>query len=68
MTNTEIADLLREVAASYIVKKKNRFRIIAYERAADAIEHATSSVKDLWDDNKLETIPGVGKKIASPPP
>ncbi|HLD11611.1 MAG TPA: DNA polymerase/3'-5' exonuclease PolX [Patescibacteria group bacterium] len=65
MTNTEIADLLREVAASYIVKKKNRFRIIAYERAADATEHATSSVKDLWDDNKLETIPGVGKEIAS---
>ncbi|HKZ34644.1 MAG TPA: DNA polymerase/3'-5' exonuclease PolX [Patescibacteria group bacterium] len=65
MTNTEIAELLREVAASYIVKEKNRFRIIAYERAADAIEHATSSVKDLWDDNKLETIPGVGKEIGS---
>lgn len=66
MTNLEIAELLRSVAAAYQLKDKdrNRFRIIAYERAADAIEHASSEVKDLWDEGKLEEIPGIGPNIA----
>ncbi len=65
MTNLEIAQLLRKVAAAYLVLNENRFRIIAYERAADSIEHLTSDVKDMWDDGKLEDIPGVGGGIAS---
>lgn len=65
MTNTEIARLLRKVAAIYTIKdeKKFRFQIMAYERAADAIEHATSEVKDLWDEGKLNTIPGIGASL-----
>lgn len=65
MTNPEIAELLRKVAAAYLILGENRFRIIAYERAADSIEHLTSEVKDYWDDHKLEEIPGVGGGIAS---
>ncbi len=65
MTNLEIAELLRKVAAAYLILGENRFRIIAYERAADSIEHLTSEVKDYWDDKKLEDIPGVGGGIAS---
>ncbi len=65
-SNIQIAELLRNVAASYQLQdeKKNRFRIVAYERAADAIEHASSELKDLWDEGKLEDVPGVGKSIA----
>jgi DNA polymerase (family 10) len=65
-TNLEIAELLRDVAASYQLQneKKNRFKIIAYERAADAIEHASSELKDLWDEGKLKDVPGVGEAIA----
>lgn len=65
MTNLEIAQLLRKVSAAYLVLNENRFRIIAYDRAADSIEHLTSDVKDMWDDGKLEEIPGVGGGIAS---
>jgi len=65
MTNLEIAELLRKVAAAYLVLGENRFRIIAYERAADSIEHLTSEVKDYWDDKKLDDIPGVGGGIGS---
>lgn len=65
LTNLEIAELLRKVAAAYLILGENRFRIIAYERAADSIEHLTSEVKDYWDDKKLEEIPGVGGGIAS---
>lgn len=43
----------------------NRFRITAYQRAADAIEHASSEVKDLWDDGKLKELAGVGEGIAA---
>ena len=66
MTNLEIAELLRDVAAAYQLKDQNKykFQIIAYERAADAVEHATSELKDLWDDGKLEEVPGIGPSIA----
>jgi DNA polymerase (family X) len=66
MTNLEIAELLRDVAASYQLKDdtKYKFQIIAYERAADAVEHASSELKDLWDDGKLEEVPGIGPSIA----
>jgi len=67
MTNTQIAELLRAIAASYelIDEKRNKFKIIAYQRAADAVEHATSELKDLWDEGKLKDIPGIGESIAS---
>ena len=66
LTNLQIAELLRDVAASYQLKddKGNKFKIVAYERAADAVEHATSELKDLWDDGKLEEVPGIGPSIA----
>lgn len=68
MTNLEIAKLLKGVAAAYQVKEKqspnDRFRIIAYQRAADAIEHATSEARNLWEEGKLDEIPGIGKAIA----
>lgn len=66
MTNLEIAELLRAVAAAYQLKDtaKNKFKIVAYQRAADAVEHATSELKDLWDDGKLEEVPGIGPSIA----
>src|SRR3990172_6561196 len=66
LNNLEIAELLRAVAAAYKLKgqSENKFRIVAYERAADAVEHASSELKDLWDEGKLDDIPGIGKSIA----
>lgn len=66
MTNLQIAEVLKAVAAAYKLRgeEKNKFKIIAYERAADATEHASSELKDLWDEGKLEEVPGIGKSIA----
>lgn len=66
MNNLQIAELLRDVASSYQLKDqaKYKFQIIAYQRAADAVEHATSELKDLWDDGKLTDVPGIGPSIA----
>jgi DNA polymerase (family 10) len=67
LTNLELANLLRAIAASYQIKDPigNKFKIIAYERAADAVEHLSSEAKDLYDEGKLDQIPGVGPSIAS---
>jgi DNA polymerase (family 10) len=66
MNNLQIAELLRDVASSYQLKDQNKykFQIIAYQRAADAVEHATSELKDMWDDGKLTDVPGIGPSIA----
>ena len=67
MTNQEVAQLLRAVAAAHQLKPggaNTRFRVIAYQRAADAAEHATSELKDVWEQGKLDTIPSFGSSIA----
>ena len=67
MTNKQIAHLLRAISAAYEIRdeEKNLFRIRAYNRAADAVEHLSSEAKDLWDDNELEKVGGIGEAIAS---
>src|SRR3989344_256430 len=62
-SNKKIAKILNDVAAAYIITDENRFRIIAYQNAASSIEHATSEVKDLWEEGKLDTLPGLGENI-----
>jgi len=64
MNNQELATLLKAISAALEVKNANRFRVMAYDRAAVAVEHATSEIKDLWDDNQLMSVPGIGTKIA----
>ena len=62
-SNSDIAKLLREIAAVYTLHEKNIFEIRAYENAADAVEHSTSEVKDLWEEGKLDNVPGLGEKL-----
>jgi len=62
-SNKDISKILKEISAAYAVKGGNYFKIIAYDRAADNIEHATSELKDLWDDGKLASVPGLGSSI-----
>jgi len=64
LSNPYIAKMLREVAAAYEIRGESRFRIRAYDNAADAVEHATSEVKDLWESGQLRDIPGIGASIA----
>lgn len=67
MSNVEIAKLLRNVAASYIIKdeKKFRFQIIAYQRAADTVAGLSGELKDYYLENKLDVLPGIGKTLQS---
>ncbi len=64
-SNKEIAAIFRQISAAFSAKGGDYFKIIAYDRAADSIEKSTSELKDLWDDNKLDTVPGLGKNMQS---
>ncbi|MFZ2202617.1 MAG: PHP domain-containing protein [Microgenomates group bacterium] len=63
ITNAGIAKLLRRVEAVYEVKDKDFFRSRAYENAANAVENLTISAHDLWEQGKLDEIPGVGPSL-----
>jgi len=62
-TNQEVASLLKAMSAAYEVKNENKFKVIAYDRAATSIEHLATEIKDLWDEKKINQIPGVGANI-----
>lgn len=66
MTNGELAELLRAVAASYQIdnEAKNKFKTIAYNKAADAIEHLGMEAKDIFKEGNLDDVSGIGPSIA----
>lgn len=64
-SNKTIIHLLRSVAAVYTIKKEISFRIAAYQRAAEAVEHLNRELYDIWKENKLFDIEGIGPTIAS---
>ncbi|HSX09725.1 MAG TPA: DNA polymerase/3'-5' exonuclease PolX [Candidatus Saccharimonadales bacterium] len=67
MTNKEVSKLLTNVAAAYSIKdeKKFRFQILAYEKAAESIKNLPTELQDLYKEDKLKGIPGVGPTIQS---
>lgn len=65
VTNKEIAHLLRSVAATYLLTGENRFKTIAYERAADTVDHLNRELYDIWQDGNLFSLSGIGPSILS---
>ncbi len=63
--NEEVAQLLENVAAAKIIKKEDKFTIMAYQRAASSVKHAGSEIKDIWNEGKLTDLQGIGTNIAS---
>jgi len=67
VSNQEIANLFRNVAAAYSIKdsKKFYFQILAYQKASETIGSMTIQLKDLYREQKLQTVPGIGVTIKS---
>jgi DNA polymerase (family 10) len=63
-TNREIADLLAGVAARLQILDANRFRVIAYQNAAENIRNMAQDINAIAAEGGLDNIPGVGKGIA----
>ena len=61
--NEEIARIFERMARALALKEADRFRIIAYERAAASIRHV-EDLAGLAREGRLEEIPGIGKDLA----
>ncbi len=64
MTNREIAEIFRQIAAVYQLTGKDLFRVRAYENAAVSIEAFTTPLKEIWAEGKLDEVPGIGASFA----
>lgn len=64
-SNSEVAELLQNIATAYEIKKKNFFRIKSYQDAAETILTYPQSVFKLWqkDPQAFDNIPGIGPNI-----
>lgn len=62
--NKEIAKILYDMGELLELKGENRFKIIAYCKAARAIGSQKEDIEILCKDGRLESVPGVGRAIA----
>lgn len=62
-SNREVARLLGEIGALLEIQGENPFKIRAYTRAAEQIDHLAEPISSLSTED-LEAIPGVGEAIA----
>ncbi len=64
MKNLEVADLLDRLGDLVEANGDDRFKVIAYHRAATSIRNLEEDVEQLWRDGKLEEIKYIGSGIA----
>ena len=66
MENKEVAKLIREIGSFLEIEgKEPRFKVQAYNRAAQSIETYSEHIENIAKENRLEEIPGVGSHIAA---
>lgn len=64
MTNREIADILKRIGDMLDILGENRFKVIAYRRAAENIMSLGQDIRQYWSAGTLQEIPGIGPAIA----
>ena len=64
MTNQDVAEKLREVYNLMQLAGENRFRAIAFDRAAQTIEGLNEEITKRIEEGSLTDIKGIGKSIA----
>ncbi len=62
--NRDVARILYEMADLLELHAENRFKIIAYGKAARAIESLKEDIEQVCKQGRLDSIPGVGTAIA----
>lgn len=61
--NKQLAAMFRDVGAVYVALGVDVFRQRAYENAASSIEQATTSLKTLHQEGRLDEVPALGDKF-----
>ncbi len=62
--NEEIAHIFERMSRVLALKGKDRFRILAYQKAAQSIRDLEQDLQAVSNAGKLEEIPGIGKDLA----
>jgi DNA polymerase (family X) len=67
MDNRQIADIFQEIGDILEIQGANRFRILAYQRAARTVADLPRELREIYhgDARKLEELPGIGKDLAA---
>lgn len=65
MKNRELARVFANVADLLAIQGADARRVLAYRRAAENLETYGQEASELWQDGKLQEIPGVGAAIAA---
>ncbi|KAB2939461.1 MAG: hypothetical protein F9K17_15055, partial [Phycisphaerae bacterium] len=64
MINTEIARLFERIADLLELSGENPFRVNSYRQGARAVEGLSEDLGVLVDENRLESVKGIGKSLA----
>src|SRR6185437_9655242 len=64
MLNEEIARIFERMARVLAFRGKDRFRIMAYDRAAVSIRDLEEDLAAITEKGELEEIPGIGKDLS----
>ncbi len=65
VNNREVAAVFDQIADLLEIQGEQVYKVLAYRRAAQEIGSLGRSVRTLWEAEELESIPGVGKAIAT---
>jgi len=65
LTNQDVARTFSRVAVLLTLQGENRRRIMAYERAANAVSALEQDIQDVWRRGALENISGIGETLAA---
>lgn len=64
MTNQQLAEIFRKIADLLEIKDENKFKILAYRKAANSLGNLSQDANELWKQGKLTEVDGVGKAIS----
>jgi len=59
--SAKICQIFREMADFLSIKGENPFRVRAYEKTAETLEHLPGDLEELHHQGRLAGIPGIGK-------
>ncbi len=63
LNNHQLAGQLKRIADLMEIKGENRFKTLAYRRAAESILSLGREVEDVWQAGELKEVPHIGKAI-----
>ncbi|MCX6071903.1 MAG: DNA polymerase/3'-5' exonuclease PolX [Chloroflexi bacterium] len=65
MDNRELAETFDRIGDLLEIKGEVVYKVLAYRRAAESIRSQSRAVADLWREDELRSIPGVGEALAT---